>query len=122
MTETTGSVRGLVAARLIPLPADGVSYASGLADIPLRQYVLATAVGETPWVVTTVIAGGSMRAFTLDSTGVSTTPTAARRRRAGTQVRISKRAPPWALSVTRTSQSCAWAIRETIVKPSPVPS
>jgi uncharacterized membrane protein YdjX (TVP38/TMEM64 family) len=65
----TGSFRGLVAARLIPLPADGVSYAAGLADVPPGRYILGTALGETPWVVATVAAGASMRAFALQEAG-----------------------------------------------------
>lgn len=69
ITDVTGTLRGLVAARLIPLPADGVSYAAGLSDVPLGRYALGTAVGETPWVVATVIAGASMRAFTVESAG-----------------------------------------------------
>lgn len=69
ITDATGDFRGLVAARLIPLPADGVSYAAGLSDVPLGRYVLGTAIGETPWVVATVLAGGSMRAFALEDAG-----------------------------------------------------
>lgn len=65
----TGSFRGLVAARLIPLPADGVSYAAGLSDVSLGRYALGTALGETPWVVATVVAGASMRAFALEEAG-----------------------------------------------------
>jgi uncharacterized membrane protein YdjX (TVP38/TMEM64 family) len=67
--DATGDFRGLVAARLIPLPADAVSYATGLADISLGKYALGTAVGETPWVVATVLAGASMRAFALEEAG-----------------------------------------------------
>jgi len=66
ITDVTGDFRGLVAARLIPLPADGVSYAAGLADVPLGRYALGTALGETPWVVATVLAGASMRAFAFE--------------------------------------------------------
>lgn len=67
--DVTGDVRGVIAARLVPLPADVVSYAAGLSDVRLREYAVATAVGETPWVVATVVAGASMRAFTLREAG-----------------------------------------------------
>ncbi|MEF8977233.1 MAG: VTT domain-containing protein [Halapricum sp.] len=67
--DATGDFRGLVAARLIPLPADAVSYAAGLTDISLKKYAIGTAVGETPWVVATVLAGASMRAFALEEAG-----------------------------------------------------
>jgi len=69
VVDVTGDFRGLVAARLIPLPADGVSYAAGLSDVPPGRYVLGTALGETPWVVATVVAGASMRAFALEEAG-----------------------------------------------------
>ncbi|MCU4718183.1 TVP38/TMEM64 family protein [Halapricum hydrolyticum] len=65
----TGDLRGLIAARLIPLPADGVSYAAGLAEIPAGRYALGTLAGETPWVVATVLAGASMRTFALEEAG-----------------------------------------------------
>lgn len=67
--DVTGDFRGLVAARLVPLPADGVSYAAGLADVSPARYALGTAVGETPWVIATVLAGSSMRAFALEDAG-----------------------------------------------------
>lgn len=69
VTEATGDGRGLTAARLLPLPADPVSYAAGLAGISLPTYVLATAAGELLWVVAAVAAGASMRTFTLEGTG-----------------------------------------------------
>lgn len=66
VTGATGDFRGLVAARLIPLPADPVSYAAGVSGISLPTYVLATAAGELLWVVAAVLAGSSMRTFTVD--------------------------------------------------------
>lgn len=58
--RTTGDLRGTIAVRLAPLPTDPVSYAAGLAGVPLRPYALGTALGEAPWVVTTVLLGASM--------------------------------------------------------------
>ena len=57
--RTTGDLRGVVAVRLAPLPTDPVSYAAGLAGVPLRAYVAGTAVGEAPWVVAAVLLGAS---------------------------------------------------------------
>ncbi len=67
--DVTGDVRGLIAARLLPLPADGVSYAAGLTGVPVGRYALGTLLGETPWVVATVLAGASMRTFALKEAG-----------------------------------------------------
>jgi uncharacterized membrane protein YdjX (TVP38/TMEM64 family) len=65
VVDSTGDLRGLAAARLLPLPADPVSYAAGLAGVSLPAYVAGTALGEFPWVVAAVTAGASMRTFTL---------------------------------------------------------
>ena len=62
--KTTGDLRGVIAVRLAPLPTDPVSYAAGLAGVPLRPYVLGTALGESPWVVATVLLGASMGQLT----------------------------------------------------------
>jgi len=67
--DVTGDFRGLIAARLLPLPADGVSYAAGLTAVPVGRYALGTLLGETPWVVATVLAGASMRTFALERAG-----------------------------------------------------
>jgi len=69
ITAATGHVRGLAAARLVPLPADPVSYTAGLAGISLPAFVAATALGELPWVLTAVVAGSSMRTFALERAG-----------------------------------------------------
>ncbi|CAI49766.1 uncharacterized protein NP_3350A [Natronomonas pharaonis DSM 2160] len=62
--RTTGDFRGIVAVRLAPLPTDPVSYAAGVAGVPLRPYVLGTAVGEAPWVLTAVLLGASTSQLT----------------------------------------------------------
>jgi uncharacterized membrane protein YdjX (TVP38/TMEM64 family) len=61
-----GPVRGVTAARLAPLPADGVSYAAGLAGLPLRSYLLGTALGELPWVTAAVLVGASAETLTME--------------------------------------------------------
>jgi len=70
--RTTGDLRGIVAVRLAPLPTDPVSYAAGLADVPLRPYVAGTALGEAPWVVAAVLIGAS--AGELTAAGRSADP------------------------------------------------
>ena len=70
--QTTGDLRGTIAVRLAPLPTDPVSYAAGLAGVPLRPYVLGTAIGEAPWVGAAVLLGASMGQLT--TTGVSVSP------------------------------------------------
>lgn len=61
----TGELRGLIAARLAPTPAEPISAAAGIANVPVLVFVLGTAVGELPWTVVAVIAGHSMRRLSL---------------------------------------------------------
>jgi uncharacterized membrane protein YdjX (TVP38/TMEM64 family) len=70
--RTTGDLRGVVAVRLAPLPPDPVSYAAGLAGVPLRPFVFGTALGEAPWVGAAVLLGASMGQ--LVTTGLSASP------------------------------------------------
>jgi uncharacterized membrane protein YdjX (TVP38/TMEM64 family) len=70
--HTTGDLRGIIAVRLAPLPTDPVSYAAGLAGVPVRPYLLGTAVGEAPWVGTAVLLGASMGQ--LATTGLAASP------------------------------------------------
>ena len=59
----TGDLRGVIAARLAPTPAEPVSAAAGIAAVPIRAFVLGTLVGELPWTLAAVLAGDSMRTF-----------------------------------------------------------
>ncbi|WP_136689005.1 TVP38/TMEM64 family protein [Halorhabdus amylolytica] len=61
-----GELRGVVAARLLPLPADVISYGAGLSTVSGRAFVVGTFFGEIPWVVTGVVTGSSMRTLTLE--------------------------------------------------------
>jgi uncharacterized membrane protein YdjX (TVP38/TMEM64 family) len=58
--DVAGDFRGIVAGRLFPAPSDIVSVGAGLAGIPRRTYILATAVGEIPWAFAGVAAGQSI--------------------------------------------------------------
>jgi len=67
--ETAGDTRGVVVARLAPLPTDVVSYGAGLSRVAPRPYLLGTALGESPWVLAALVAGAS--AETLTTEGLS---------------------------------------------------
>ncbi|MCG1003774.1 MULTISPECIES: TVP38/TMEM64 family protein [Halobacterium] len=67
----TGDVRGLVAARFAPTPAEPVSAAAGAGDVTPRSFVAGTFVGELPWVVATVALGSGLDAFTMAATDVN---------------------------------------------------
>jgi len=67
----TGDVRGLVAARFAPTPAEPVSAAAGAGGVSLRSFVAGTLVGELPWVVATVALGSGLDAFTVAATDVN---------------------------------------------------
>lgn len=58
--EATGGLRGVVAARLAPTPAEPVSVAAGAGRVPLRAFALGTAIGELPWTVAAVLAGQAL--------------------------------------------------------------
>jgi uncharacterized membrane protein YdjX (TVP38/TMEM64 family) len=62
-----GEARGVVAARLSPVPGDPISYAAGLSGVSLRPFLTGTVVGEVPWAVVTVLTGTSMRSLDLST-------------------------------------------------------
>ena len=69
VVEVTGATRGVLAARLSPLPADPVSYGAGVSGVSTRAFVIGTFVGEIPWVVLEVLAGASMRQLSVQGIG-----------------------------------------------------
>jgi uncharacterized membrane protein YdjX (TVP38/TMEM64 family) len=72
--EVTGETRGMLAARLSPVPADAVSYGAGFAGVSTRAFVVGTVLGEIPWVIVEVIAGASMRKLTLSGLSIEALP------------------------------------------------
>lgn len=54
-----GGTRTVVASRLLPTPSDAISVGAGVARVPLRSFLIGTAVGELPWVVVGVAVGVS---------------------------------------------------------------
>jgi len=66
----TGDLRGLVAARFAPTPAEPVSAAAGAGGVPLRSFAAGTLVGELPWVVATVALGSGLDTFAMTASSV----------------------------------------------------
>ena len=63
--DSTGGLRGVVAARLAPTPAEPVSAAAGTAGVSTLSFVVGTVLGELPWTVAGVAAGASMNDLAL---------------------------------------------------------
>ncbi|MFW6320762.1 MAG: VTT domain-containing protein [Halohasta sp.] len=60
----TGGVRGVTAARLLPLPSDTVSVAAGAVGVRPRSFVGGTLLGELPWAIVGLLAGRSVDRLT----------------------------------------------------------
>lgn len=58
--DATGDLRGVIVSRLLPAPSDVVSVGVGLSGVPLRAFVIGTAIGELPWAVAGIVAGQSI--------------------------------------------------------------
>lgn len=67
--SAAGDLRGVIAARLAPTPAEVVSGAAGVARVPVATFVAGTLVGELPWTVAAVVAGHSMRRLSVADAG-----------------------------------------------------
>lgn len=63
--SATGDLRGVIAARLAPTPAEAISAAAGVARVPVGAFVVGTLIGELPWTAAAVLAGHSMRRLSL---------------------------------------------------------
>lgn len=70
--DAAGGLRGLVAARIAPTPAEPVSAAAGAGGVTPRVFGIGTLVGELPWVVGAVAVGNTLDA--VDPLGASVTP------------------------------------------------
>lgn len=64
--ETAGPVRGVIAGRLVPIPADAVTAAAAVAGVRFRQFALGVLVGELPWTVAAVAVGASLATLTTE--------------------------------------------------------
>jgi len=67
--ETAGPLRGVVASRLAPIPSDVATCAAAVSGVPLRWFVVGTAVGELPWTVAAVVVGASAATATAGGVG-----------------------------------------------------
>jgi uncharacterized membrane protein YdjX (TVP38/TMEM64 family) len=67
LVGTVGEVRGVLAARLLPLPGDAVSYGAGLSGLSTGPFLVGTVVGEVPWATVAVLTGDSMRRLSLSA-------------------------------------------------------
>lgn len=67
VVDATGELRGMIAARLSPTPADAVSYGAGVAGVSSRAFAIGTLVGELPWAVFYLLLGESFRTFSTDA-------------------------------------------------------
>lgn len=67
IVTATGELRGIIAARLSPAPADSVSIGAGLVGVSGWNFALGTLVGELPWAIFYVTVGQSLRNFSSDS-------------------------------------------------------
>jgi uncharacterized membrane protein YdjX (TVP38/TMEM64 family) len=71
LVGAVGETRGVLAARLSPVPGDPISYCAGLTGVSARPFYLGTLVGEVPWAVVAVLTGASMRSLALAEFAVS---------------------------------------------------
>ena len=71
LVGAVGETRGVLAARLSPVPGDPISYCAGLTGVSARPFYLGTLVGEVPWAVVAVLTGASMRSLSLAEFAVS---------------------------------------------------
>jgi uncharacterized membrane protein YdjX (TVP38/TMEM64 family) len=71
LVGAVGETRGVLAARLSPVPGDPISYCAGLTGVSARPFYLGTLVGEVPWAVVAVLTGASMRSLALTEFAVS---------------------------------------------------
>lgn len=67
VVTTTGELRGMIAARLSPAPADGISVGAGLAGVSGQAFALGTLIGELPWAILYVGIGQSLQSFSSEA-------------------------------------------------------
>lgn len=69
--DATGDLRGLLAARIAPVPAEAASLVAGAGDVEPSTYVVGTLVGEIPWAIAAVTIGHSMSRLTVSNVSYS---------------------------------------------------
>lgn len=63
LVRKTGALRGMIAARLSPAPADAISYGAGMTGISSQTFAIGTLIGELPWAIFYLLLGESLRIF-----------------------------------------------------------
>ncbi len=63
--STTGETRGVIGARLTPLPTDVVAYAAGIAGVRVHTYLFGMFVGGLPWVIGFVYLGATAQRLSI---------------------------------------------------------
>ncbi len=135
--EVTGETRGVLAARLSPVPADPVSYGAGFARVSPRSFAVGTFIGEIPWVAVEVTAGASLRSLTLTGLTIDALPHVLRSPRrwpcwclrgrpiATSALRTRRELEPRAAALAlghRHRPAVGVATSATIARPNPVPA
>lgn len=64
--EATGDLRAVAGARLLPVPADLVSYGAGVAGVRTRAFVLGTLLGDLPWLAGLVFVGTRLEVLSAE--------------------------------------------------------
>jgi len=67
IVNVTGSFRGVVAARVSPIPTDAVSYGAGISDIDFPGYISGTIIGLIPWNIALALLGDSLEELELSN-------------------------------------------------------
>jgi uncharacterized membrane protein YdjX (TVP38/TMEM64 family) len=62
----SGSVRAVAGTRLLPLPSDAVTVGAAAAGVGVRPFLIGTALGELPWVLSGVAVGASLDRLAAD--------------------------------------------------------
>lgn len=75
LTDATGEARAIASARLLPIPADVISYGAGVAEVRTRAFALGTFVGDLPWLFGLVFVGTQVETFATE--GFDALPTEA---------------------------------------------
>ncbi|WP_440989093.1 TVP38/TMEM64 family protein [Haloarchaeobius baliensis] len=65
----TGDVRGVTAARLVPIPADIVSCTAAVSGVSTSAFVAGTLLGELPWTIAAVVVGSSAKELSTGGLG-----------------------------------------------------
>lgn len=69
--SATGDLRGFIAVRVAPVPAEETSLAAGVGDLRPTTFIVGTVIGETLWTIAAVMIGHSMHQLSLSHVSIS---------------------------------------------------